>query len=331
MISYYLENNPSSKGKVSIDEVTQTYKFDYPCESYSDCTEYVIHLSPGLYKFELFGASGGACTNRTSLFMNSDGNCTHREAAFLYGGNAVCRQIVNRGGAGGYISGIIKILHKITAFATIGGKGIHTCTRASANQDSDYYPSNMVKGGYGGGGWAANWYWQPGNNGAGSGGGQTAVMFLQNDLWHRVIVSGGGGGSDNCPAHQTEFMGADDGSGGAGGGFTAQGFWINGELKSSHVANSTYGFSFGSGESAQKDGSKNQWGVKRGEMESDRPGSGSGWFGGFAGHHGDGGSGGGSSWVLSKNAVIPPGEIQAYDSFYNPIGKHPYAFLNHEY
>ncbi|EAY19620.1 loricrin, putative [Trichomonas vaginalis G3] len=175
----------------------------------------------------------------------------------------------------------------------------------------------MVKGGY-----ATNYKGAGNNDGAGSGGGQTAVKFLSNDLWHRVIVAGAGGGSDDEYTSGTK----NDGSGGSGGDFTAQGYWINGILNSDRLANSTFGFTFGSGESAQKDGSKNSKGVQSGSGYSDRPGAGSGWFGGFAGHNGDGGSGGGSSWALSKNAIIPQGNITATDSFYNLNDSRPYSF-----
>ena len=53
-----------------------------------------------------------------------------------------------------------------------------------------------------------------------------------------MIVAGAGGGSDNFqfgPANED----GDDGSGGAGGGFTAQGFWYFHYYKDNRVANST--------------------------------------------------------------------------------------------
>ncbi|EAY19625.1 hypothetical protein TVAG_228880 [Trichomonas vaginalis G3] len=183
----------------------------------------------------------------------------------------------------------------------------------------------MIKGGYGGGGYSFNYFLADDDYGAGSGGGQTAVKFLSNDLWHRVIVAGAGGGSDNINPIDT-YNRRNDGSGGSGGGFTAQGYWADGVLNSEKLANSTYGFTFGSGESAQKEGSKNPNGVTSGINGVDKSGSGSGWFGGFAGHNGDGGSGGGSSWALSKNAIIPQGNITATDSFYNLNDSRPYSF-----
>ncbi|EAY09318.1 hypothetical protein TVAG_394900 [Trichomonas vaginalis G3] len=180
----------------------------------------------------------------------------------------------------------------------------------------------MIPGGYGGGGSASNLF-DSSNlkySGSGSGGGQTSVKFLINDLWHRVIVSGGGGGSDNGPEN------SDNGSGGAGSNLVAQGYWNAGTYTDQKVANSLSGFTFGSGEAAQENGSKNENGVTKSIGSGDRPGSGGGWFGGFAGHSGYAGSGGGSSWILTKDAVIPPGLIEARDEFYEYIDSQYYAF-----
>ncbi|EAY10980.1 gp13, putative [Trichomonas vaginalis G3] len=182
----------------------------------------------------------------------------------------------------------------------------------------------MIHGGYGGG-FAFNYYYSQRVFGAGTGGGQTAVKFIENDLWHRVIVSGGGGGSDNVQAAD-HFMITDDGAAGSGGGLIAQGFWINGNYSSDYLANSTSGFTFGSGESAQEEKSQNKNGVQTSEGGADRSGAGSGWFGGFASHHDNGGSGGGSSWVLSEDADIPDGNIAAKGPFFNITDERPYFF-----
>ncbi|EAY15065.1 gp13, putative [Trichomonas vaginalis G3] len=260
-----------------------------------------------------------------SSFMDKNRICISNDIIQLAHGNAKCNQIGSRGGAGGYISGIIKLTHRITAFATIGGRGIYNITDTYTTYDT----SKMIRGGYGGGGSAFNYYTSSTDHGSGSCGGQTAVKFLSNDIWHRVIVSGAGGGSDNKLTYPDL---RDDGSGGSGGGLTAQGYWIDGILNSDKVANSTFGFTFGSGESAQESSSKNSDGVSVSYGAPDRPGAGSGWFGGFAGHHGNGGAGGGSSWALSLDASIPKGNISAKGSFYNESESHPYAFnLNDGY
>ena len=42
-------------------EDEQVYKFDYPCISHNKCTPYEATFLPGVYLFECWGASGGAC------------------------------------------------------------------------------------------------------------------------------------------------------------------------------------------------------------------------------------------------------------------------------
>ena len=159
--------------------------------------------------------------------------------------------------------------------------------------------------------------------GTGSGGGQTAVKFHSNDLWHRVLVSGGGGGSDD--------NNSDDGSGGSGGNLVAQGWFHKGSLVSTHLANSSFGFSFGQGETARYAGGKNPNSIQSSD-HADIAGAGGGWFGGFTSQTGYAGAGGGSSWALARDSFIPSGNITAYDEFYNEIGSEPYAFdLNSEY
>ncbi|EAY10979.1 gp13, putative [Trichomonas vaginalis G3] len=239
----------------------------------------------------------------------------------MVNGNTACRKLGSRGGAGGYISGTIRLPKQITAFATIGGHGLFHSTSIYDNFNVD----EMIPGGYGGGGYSFNYY-SVNYLSSASGGGQTTVKFLENDLWHRVIVSGGGGGSDNVHPYINEYGTTDDGSGGSGGGLIAQGFWINGIYNSSYLANSTSGFTFGSGESAQEFGSISDIGVREGFGGTDRSGAGSGWFGGFASHNGNGGSGGGSSWVLSEDADIPDGNIAAKGPFFNITDERPYFF-----
>ena len=182
----------------------------------------------------------------------------------------------------------------------------------------------MVEGGYNGGGYASNFFGDAQHYGAGSGGGATDIRFEVNDLFHRVIVAGGGGGTDN-------FMGTlngdDDGSGGAGGGLNSQGYSIDGIIDKIHIATQVSGFSFGYGESAQKEKSLNENGTV-GENASDRGGGGGGWFGGFSSNNGQGGGAGGSSFILTTNATIPQNVIEVHDSFYQFIEQDHYAFLN---
>lgn len=318
MLSYRLDDISKGFANVSKNTSSNTYTFDYPCESYSDCTDYVISFPPGVYKFELYGASGGSFPGMVSSYQYSDGTCTKSEIVSAYHGNTHCIADGSRGGAGGHISGIISLSHRLTSYATIGGRGNYSYTQKYCDVESDFYLDNMIKGGYGGGGYASNCYYSEKINRAGSGGGQTAVKFHKNDLWHRVIVAGAGGGSDNYHVDRIN-QGEDDGSGGAGGGSVAQGYWYSHQYTDERMASAVSGFTFGSGESAQRDKSKNPNGVTVSRGSDDRPGSGAGWFGGFAGHDGNGGAGGGSSFVLTNENIeeLSQKTLTAHDTFYN--------------
>lgn len=224
MLKYYLLNASKPNSKINVSKTNNMYIFDYPCESTFDCTDYVLDISPGVYKFEVYGASGGSDNGQVSSFRFPDGSCISDERVKKVNGNTKCIQKSSIGGAGGYISGIIRISYKIQAFATIGGRWIFGYKIKNVHTTPEcYLDQNLIEGGYGGG-------CKSGNNGylnlvgSGSGGGQTAVKFLKNDLWHRVIVSGAGGGCDNTGGYMLK---EDDGSGGSGG-IIGQGWFQNG-------------------------------------------------------------------------------------------------------
>ncbi|EAY22812.1 hypothetical protein TVAG_075590 [Trichomonas vaginalis G3] len=316
MLKYKLANVSKLGAQINVTIDVDRYIFDYPCSSSSDCTDYEVTFPPGLYKFELYGSSGGSKNGITS-YRFPNGNCISADIVNQFHGNTQCRSESSVGGSGGYISGIILLRKSTPSYVTIGGKGSINKDATCANEISCFERSLYSQGGYGGGGST------PSHPTAGSGGGQTAVKFIENDLWHRVIVAGSGGGADN---NYGDFRGYDDGSGGSGGGLIAQGWFENGVYKNDYLANSTFGFSFGYGEAAQLFGSKNDNGVHKYSLFSDKSGSGSGWFEGFASHDPDSGSGGGSSWALSKDAFIPPGKINATDDFFTSIGSREYEF-----
>ncbi|EAX96337.1 hypothetical protein TVAG_066340 [Trichomonas vaginalis G3] len=321
MIKYSLYNESHYEARLKVTEIRNKYIFEYPCENNHDCTDYVITFSPGVYKFELYGASGGSSTGHVSSYRYPNGSCIEDEIVESVKGNVKCLRQPSLGGAGAYISGTIYLSNETIAYATIGGRGIYKL-KSFKNVTECYAKENMTEGGYGGGGYAANYI-----SLASSGGGQTAVKFVKNDLWHRVIVSGAGGGSDNGDG---TFLGADDGAGGSGG-LEGQGWLANGVYNSAYLANLTFGFSFGSGESAQETKSLNPQGVQSNYVSGEHSGAGSGWFGGFASHHANGGSGGGSSWILSRDAIIPENELVSYDSFYDFLGTSKYAFTKADY
>ncbi|EAY14577.1 hypothetical protein TVAG_393040 [Trichomonas vaginalis G3] len=323
MLKYKLVNASKVGARINVIEHNHQYIFNYPCTSSTDCTDYEITFPPGVYKFELYGSSGGTTSDHVSSYRFPNGSCISNEIVNLYRGNTQCLTKPNIGGAGGYISGIIRLRQSTKSYATIGGQGrVATPKSGCENKPSCFERSLYSPGGYGGGGSA------PPHSSVGTGGGQTAVKFRENTLWHRVIVAGSGGGCDNIVG---EFMKADDGSGGSGGGLTAQGWFENGKYIGSYLANSTFGFTFGSGEAPQLSGSMNINGVHKYSQSADKPGSGSGWFGGFASHDPDSGSGGGSSWALTKDAIIPKGNINATDDFYTLIGSREYEFSKADY
>ncbi|EAY05343.1 hypothetical protein TVAG_153770 [Trichomonas vaginalis G3] len=323
MLRYKLVNTNKPGAHIHVFIYDQQYIFDYPCTSNTDCTDYEITFPPGVYKFELYGSSGGSRTGHVSSYRFPNGSCIPNEIVSLDRENTQCRTDPSIGGAGGYISGIIHLSKSTISYVTLGGQGkVSTIVNDCGAGTNCFDRSRYSPGGYGGGGSA------PPHDSVGTGGGQTAVKFQQNDVWHRVIVAGSGGGCDNNVGN---FLGEDDGSGGSGGGLTAQGWFENGKYKDSYLANSTFGFSFGSGEAAQLSGSLNAHGVHKYSIYSDKPGSGSGWFGGFASQDPASGSGGGSSWALSKDAIIPKGKINATDDFYSLIGSSEYAFSKYDY
>ncbi|EAY12835.1 hypothetical protein TVAG_221880 [Trichomonas vaginalis G3] len=306
------------KYPLNVSKRGPAYTFDYPCANSLKCTDYVIDLPKGLYKFELYGASGGTGTGKVSTIHYENGVCLPQELVDQFNGNTKCLDSFDAGGAGGYVSGIISIRKAIQIYATIGGKGDYFTFPCEAKIEC-YDPGIMVPGGYGGGGSSSAYLY-----GTASGGGATSVKFLKNTLYHRVIVSGAGGGADDIASN--------DGRGGSGGGLVAQGWWDTRYYVNNLVANSSFGFTFGSGEAAQAQISKHPNGIKESTLMVDKCGAGAGWFGGFASNHFNSGCGGGSSWVLTKDAFIPNGPIPYHDEFYNELGSDVYKFnLNSEY
>ena len=290
------------------------YTFYYPCESHSSCTPYKLILSPGDYFIELYGASGGALhwtSYRTGVINQGYqflGICPDQEGSFI--SNVECSKNLSCGGSGGYISGFISIKQETTAYLTLGGHGI-------------YELNTKALGGYNGGG--DHFYFDVST----SGGGATDLRFEENDLLHRVLVAGWGGSSDNWfPLElETTSYQSDDGSGGAGGGLVAQGFFISSNENKQFVATQTSGYSFGYGESAIGGVSLHPYGVKT-PCDKDFGSGGGGWFGGFSSFSYNGGGGGGSSFALTEDATIPENVIEVRNSYYQLQYTGYYAFLN---
>ena len=300
----------------SVDKRRNVYSIKYPCETSSECTSLESTFPPGLYKIELYGASGGHLEGFVSTYIDASTETCSDENTTKYKGNTKCTNKSSMAGSGGYTSAYLLLHERTKIFLAIGGQG-----SIKNGQSSDPYEDSVrPKGGFNGGAKGSLYGWCDGSSG---GGGATDFRLYEDDFWHRVLVSGGGGGSDNeYSGHAPTY---DNGRGGAGGGLIAQGPWINNVYQSNYVATQESGFTFGNGEAAQKDGSKSSKGIQSPGGGVDRAGAGGGWFGGFASHHGNGGAGGGSSFAFTSDASVPEGCIESTDEYYENAVSKPYA------
>ncbi|EAY02442.1 hypothetical protein TVAG_044600 [Trichomonas vaginalis G3] len=85
-----------TKGQRNVDDKSDNYQIlRYPCSSSTQvCTPYVVRLSRGIYKIELFGASGG--------YPNNDPNLA---------------------GRGSYTSGHLTVSQEMTLYVYLGQQG----------------------------------------------------------------------------------------------------------------------------------------------------------------------------------------------------------------
>ena len=215
----------------------------------------------GSYKIEVWGASGGDAYNNKYLHANS------------------------HGGRGGYSAGTVNLTENTTLYVVVGGRG--------------KYGSGYVAGGFNGGGTG-------GANGSGSGGGATDVRLKSGvleteSLNSRIIVAGGGGGSDDASSCYENCSLSNDGSGGAGGGITTEGAYIEGVLHTRY-ASGQLPFTTTDFTGSLVDSSK--LGVGENGTATDTGGAGGGYYGGVATKHGNGGGGGGSSFISGHAGCI---------------------------
>lgn len=215
----------------------------------------------GSYKIEVWGASGGDAYNNKYLHANS------------------------HGGRGGYSAGTVNLTENTTLYVVVGGRG--------------KYGSGYIAGGFNGGGTG-------GANGSGSGGGATDVRLKSGvleteSLNSRIIVAGGGGGSDDASSCYENCSLSNDGSGGAGGGITTEGAYIEGVLHTRYASGqlpfTTTNFT-GSLVNASK------LGIGENGSATDTGGAGGGYYGGVATKNNNGGGGGGSSFISGHAGCI---------------------------
>ena len=97
----------------------QTYTFNYPCESSSNCYPYIVHLQPGVYTFECYGGVGGSARTEGGkaastigtiflqtqqkfyLFVGAKGKQYSLDPVFGGGGKGSSRYELNDGSGGG--------------------------------------------------------------------------------------------------------------------------------------------------------------------------------------------------------------------------------------
>ena len=254
-----------------------------------------LFLQQGRYKFEAYGAGGGAFDSYYTAARNTNDNGCLEQTLNIEYANVQCNIIGSTAGAGGYVSGIIQFNFPVNLYVTVGGAGS--------------YGPIYIEGGFNGGGAATsvNKDYQ-----AGSGGGATDFRLFSNSLFHRILVAGGGGGSDNANGEAYDI---DDGSGGAGG-LPAQGMWDGGIYQSDYETSTTQGFSFGQG----------QIGNRENPFES--AGAGGGFFGGKTINSSNAGGAGGSSFALHEGILIPSGYITVTDQYGNITERKKYVFTH---
>ena len=276
--------------------------FKYPCKSSSECTEYVVQIPKGVYRFEAFGASGGYSDScPPSPKRISATQCQGQQYVSKYKGNVKCYTNCSSPGSGGYTSAILSLHQEKTFFIAIGGKGSFGTSLCDDNSDRN---ECKPPPGFNGGGRPAS---SSIVNKTGGGGG-TDIRAEVNDWFHRILVAGGGGGSDGITDP--------DGFGASGGGFETEGYWIEGTLDTSKRSTQTDGFSFGQGEA----------GIVKETGRLDIAGSGGGWFGGYSSQNYNGGGGAGSSFVLTHTAVLPTDEIPVLNDIGEEVNRSSYAF-----
>ena len=218
-----------------VNFVTTTYEYTGSVQQ--------VDLPAGTYKLECWGAQGGKDSHYTA----------------------------DKGGAGGYATGIYNVISSTKVYIVVGKKG----------KDSG-------EGGYNGGG--------SGSSSSGGGGGATHIGLksgLLNDFssdysYNLLIVAGGGGGHDDDGSND----GIENYRGGCGGGFQGESghCYMTGPLAS--PGTQTSGFSFGKGQNS----SSTYCG-----------GGGGGFYGGYAGTSGDSSGAGGSGYIntnLLSNAYM---------------------------
>lgn len=149
--------------------------------SYSGSVK-TITLPRGVYKFEVWGASGGIGPNPS-------------------GASQTAYKVQ---GLGGYSVGVLNLKRKSALYVYVGGEGAQ-----SKGKNASGYAGGFNGGGNGG----ALTYTNSATNGSG-GGGASDIRIGQDSLYARVIVAGGGGGASWVSSGSSQYGGAGGGTSG---------------------------------------------------------------------------------------------------------------------
>ena len=213
------------------------FTFEYPCgDQKTTCHPYAGIIPGGLYKLDVFGAEGG-------------------------------RAFDEKGGHGGYSTGILKLFYPTRIYLYVGARGISSATSFNANTSTAFN---------GGGSGRQS---RDRNYMASSGGGSSDIRIRSDDIYHRLIVAGGGGG--------TGLYNSTYGAGGDGGGkegLKGTDIIVNGRA----------------GSGATQSSGTLLYGANR--TDYDGCGGGGGLFGGKSGYSYNNPGGGGSGFVHNKDS-----------------------------
>ena len=268
-------NRSNGYARITYVEETKTQDF-----AYTGDVQTFTALQEGTYKLETWGAQGGgSVASKTNTYPNN--------------GLDDSDVIKVEGGRGGYTTADVYLNEGQTIYIIVGSKGQEVYGHTGE--------TNLIEGGYNGGG-IANYSSQHSDIYNGGGGGATHIALtkqgdgqLSNYESNKddvLVVAGGGGGSgyyQNTNLKQFSHHGL----GGAGGGLESQGNHDNNSV--SHGKSIVYGStqtSSGTGTNNWSQGSFGQ-GASYDTKEPYGSGGGGGWYGGSSAElqGGAGGSG----------------------------------------
>lgn len=223
-------------------------------------------LSPGRYKFEVWGAKGGDSTGKRA---NSSSN--------------------GKGGLGGYSTGTLQLNESKNIHVFVGGAGCPGNSSDGAESSGGFPDGGRTKTGH--------------RNSAtcvpGTGGGSTSIRLIKNTDYHRLIVAGGGGGAsgDSINTSSGGF-----GGGLCGGNCYYNG--VLQTQGSGTQTGSTRGLGCGDNGDPGEFGKGGTGKYKSGRDSGG--GGGGGWYGGGSGGYGSNfdcsSGGGGSGWIYTESS-----------------------------